>query len=363
MPIKLDSVKSQISKKGFNWTAAKTSLSELTVDEQKAYLGLAVTKQELSATEEAIKAVESLQSTLSAIHPQAFGAPTAIDWRNNGGDYTTSIKDQKSCGSCVSFATVATVESRMNIACKNPNLDPDYSEAFLFYCGCGNCCPSGWNFPPALDYCKNTGVAKDTDFPYTPGNQPCKSGVPVAFKINNWASVLSMSDRKNVIATKGPVLAGMAVYQDFFSYHQGVYKHVTGTLAGYHAISVVGYDDNQQCWICKNSWNTTWGDNGWFKIGYGEAGIDTQFAFYDIDLSCQVQPPATPCTKYLPLLKQVLVVAQQNPQLRRCLRYYVCGKPPLPFGCLPNYVAIAQAVNRILHLCPQYRQPFCNIIG
>ena len=359
MPIKLETLQSQIAKKGESWTAGETPLSNLSTSEQAEHLGLYVSKEEIAATEEAVKAVESMQATFSA---EAFAAPAAIDWRNNGGDYTTSIKNQQSCGSCVSFATLATIESRMNIVCKNPNLDPDYSEAFLFYCGCGNCCNTGWNFAPALNYCKNTGVAKESAFPYTPSNQPCKSGVPVDFKINSWTSVLSVADRKNVIATKGPVVGGLEVYQDFFSYKQGVYKHVTGSLAGLHAVSIVGYDDTQKCWICKNSWGPAWGDGGWFKIGYGECKIDTGFAFYDVSLTCQ-PPPVAPCQQYLPGLKNVLRAAQTNPTLRRCLRYHVCRKPSIPPICPPQYMAVANAVNRILQICPQYRKPFCNALG
>ena len=362
MPVKLESLQSQISKKGHDWVAAETSFSALSVDEQTQALGLSVTKEELAKTEQAIKAVESMQSAVSSKFAGTFAAPVAIDWRNNGGDYTTSVKDQMSCGSCVSFATIGTIESRMNIACKNPNLDPNYSEAFLFYCGCGNCCGGGWNFAPALDFCKNTGVAPDSAFPYTPGDQPCKAGVTPSFKITAWSTALSMADRKNVIASKGPVVAGMAVFEDFSYYHTGVYKHTTGVLRGYHAVSVVGYDDNLQCWIVKNSWNTSWGDNGFFKIGYGECQIDTNFAFYDVTLECGV-PPTTPCSQYVASLKQVLVLARTNPSLRRCLRYYVCGKISILPLCTAQHLAVARAVVKILKLCPQYRKAFCDALG
>jgi hypothetical protein len=40
-------------------------------------------------------------------------------------------------------------------------------------------------------------------------------------------------------------------------------------------VTIVGYDDGQQCWICKNSWGPGWGESGFFRIGYGECGIDT----------------------------------------------------------------------------------------
>jgi len=109
----------------------------------------------MKATAAAIKA----QTALAAF--RAIAAPAAVDWRNNGGDWTTPIRDQQNCGSCVAFGTCATLEARIKIACKNASMAPDLSEAHLFYCGCGNCCNSGWNFPPALDFCKNTGVAEE----------------------------------------------------------------------------------------------------------------------------------------------------------------------------------------------------------
>ena len=180
-------------------------------------------------------------------------------------------------------------------------------------------------------------------------------------KITNWTAVLSVADRKNVLATKGPMVAGMAVYQDFSSYHTGVYHHVSGSLRGYHCISVVGYDDGLKCWICKNSWNTGWGDGGFFKIGYGECQIDTSFAFYDIDVKCPA-PPVDDCAKYLPELRRVLEIARTNPAFRLCLRYYVCHKLPKP-QCPAAYLNVIRAVLAILQRCPQYREPFCRALG
>ena len=51
---------------------------------------------------------------------------------------------------------------------------------------------------------------------------------------------------------------------------------------GDHAICVVGFDDANGCWICKNSWGPGWGESGWFKIGYGECGMGSSFAFYAV---------------------------------------------------------------------------------
>jgi C1A family cysteine protease len=284
-------------------------------------------------------------------------APAAVDWRNNGGNWVTPVKDQKNCGSCVAFGTVGTMESRVRLACKNAGMAIDLSEAHLFYCGCGNCCGTGWNFPPALDFCKNPGVGVETSFPYTPGNQPCKGGVEPYAKIKAWTAILSMADRENIIASKGPVVAGMAVYADFFSYSSGVYMVTSNDLRGYHCICVVGYNDTQKYWICKNSWGTGWGEAGFFKIGYGQAKIDTNFAFYDMDALC----PVPLCTQYIPYLKNVLVAARTNSMLRACLRYYICGVGSRPL-CSAPVVRVVRSVWLILSRCPQYRRPFCAVL-
>jgi C1A family cysteine protease len=351
----LEALRAAIQDHGFAWEAGETPLSAAPPEEQASHLGLVMSDEEIQATAMAIHAASALEAF------QAFAAPPAIDWRNNGGNWVTPIKDQDGCGSCVSFATVATIESRIKIVCRNAAMNPDLSEAQVFFCGCGNCCGTGWNFAPALNFCQSTGVALDSAFPYTPNNQPCRSGLTPYVKLTAWTQLLSVADRKNVLATKGPVIGGMEVYQDFYSYRSGVYRHVSGGLVGLHAISVIGYDDAQRCWICKNSWGTAWGDNGFFRIAYGDSGIDTRFAFYDVDLRCPA--PSTECERYVPVLREVLLAAQRDPRLRACLRYHVCrrvGRPPV---CSRHALFLANQVSQVLARCPQYRASFCRALG
>ena len=123
---------------GHSWTAGPTPVSLLSVNEQRARLGLVVSDAELRATARATQAADDVR----ALHTGVAAPPPAVDWRNNGGNWTTPVKDQQSCGSCVSFGTLATLEARLNIACQNANLDVDLSEAHLLYFGCGNCYPA-----------------------------------------------------------------------------------------------------------------------------------------------------------------------------------------------------------------------------
>jgi cathepsin B len=82
------------------------------------------------------------------------------------------------------------------------------------------------------------------------------------------------------ILTNGPVEAAFSVYADFESYKSGVYRHVTGDYLGGHAIKILGWgvDTTSKLpyWLVANSWNTDWGEQGFFRIlrGQDECGIE-----------------------------------------------------------------------------------------
>ncbi len=81
--------------------------------------------------------------------------------------------------------------------------------------------------------------------------------------------------------------AAFTVYEDFFSYSSGVYHHVYGGIAGGHAIKVLGWghEDGLDYWLCANSWGTSWGLQGLFKIKIGDSGINDQLFACTPDLS------------------------------------------------------------------------------
>jgi C1A family cysteine protease len=207
--------------------------------------------------------------------------------------YVTPVKNQGACGSCVSFCTCATIESAIRLKLKNPAHAIDLSEGFLQFCGGGSC--NGWGLTSGLDFAKSTGVTDEACMPYQPTNMNCTASRCSDWqnrltKITNYSGHATMDARKTAIATIGPVLAGMAVFNDFFAYASGVYVKTAGsTLAGYHCICVVGYDDSQQCWILKNSWGPNWGDSGFCRIRYNQSDllIDSAWMFYSVDVAVQ----------------------------------------------------------------------------
>jgi len=69
------------------------------------------------------------------------------------------------------------------------------------------------------------------------------------------------------------------VYEDFLTYGGGVYQHKAGKLGGGHAVKMIGWgvEDGTPFWIVANSWNTDWGEDGFFRIlrGSDECGIES----------------------------------------------------------------------------------------
>ena len=251
------------------WVAGETSVSGLSPVEFARLLGVPL---------EVMEWEQSQASQEAAGVYASYSYPSSWDWRNVGGqDYTTAIRDQDNCGSCVAFGANGAIESRLEVNQQNPALNPDLSEAHLFYCGCGNCCDPGWNPSQAMDFATRTGVADEACFPYTDYDQPCDpcdDWEARVTKICGWSGVTSTADMKQALVDSGPFEATFYVYEDFGDYSGGVYRHTWGEYLGGHAVTVVGYDDTEGYWIVKNSWGTNWGESGWFRIAYGECYID-----------------------------------------------------------------------------------------
>lgn len=272
----LSQIQAAINAADAGWQAGVTSVSELPPEEQRIRLGVPPPP---GGFDQLIRQSEAFRAQVTAA---AAGLPAAYDLRNVGGkNFITAIRDQGGCGSCVAFGVCAALEGMFRVQRNDPTLAIDLSEAHLFFCqgrAQGVTCSTGWMPAPAYSCATNVGIADESCYPYNTSVADC-SGL-----CSDWQSritkatgsmALGAGDIKSVIAARGPVSACFVVYNDFFYYTSGVYKHVSGALAGGHCVAIVGYDDSQGCWICKNSWGTGWGENGFFRIAYGECSIDS----------------------------------------------------------------------------------------
>jgi Papain family cysteine protease len=276
----LTRLRSLLTEKGGSWRAGETSMSALSDAMFKRRLGARPTDGRTLAD---IERQAAARSAALLAERRAPGTPAAYDLRNVGGkNFITQIKDQGACGSCVAFGVCAAMEGTLRVQENDPNLSIDLSEAHLFYChgrAQGRNCDNGWIPDEALQACQNAGIVDDACYPYTAGDQDCTGRCSDwqqrLHKVTAFHTVSATADMKTWLSTKGPLPACFVVYADFRHYRSGVYRHVSGEQLGGHCVSIVGYNDSDQCWICKNSWGTGWGEDGFFKIGYGECAIDT----------------------------------------------------------------------------------------
>jgi Papain family cysteine protease len=258
----LEQIQEAITQARASWQAGATSMMALTEHERQSRLGV---------TDRAA-AVSQARTVAGAAEPEVLAAAIASswDWRQNNG--VTPVKDQGNCGSCVSFACVAALESILLI---KHGYTANLSEGDLHFCSSHGANCGGWDPGAAIGQLETRGVCDSACAPYQPGVcNDCAGRDSRAIRTGGPASYVAAASFKNIINNDRPLVACFDVYEDFYSYTQGVYTHVTGNQVGSHCAEVIGYSDAGQYWICKNSWGTGWGEAGFFRISYRQCGID-----------------------------------------------------------------------------------------
>jgi len=217
------------------------------------------------------------------------------------------IRDQSACGSCWAFGAVESISDRYCIL-MNKNLT--ISSADLAFCcdSCGDGCEGGYP-SAAWQYWVDNGLVEEGCWPYpfpscdhhVPGSKhpcpsstypspACKNSCASGWNGPSWpndlhygATAYSLQGEESImqeIYKNGPVETAFTVYEDFLSYKSGVYQHTSGPALGGHAVKFVGWgvENGVKYWLTANSWNPTWGENGFFKIirGVDNCGIEDE---------------------------------------------------------------------------------------
>ena len=243
--------------------------------------------------------------------------PLNWDWRNVGGEsYVSEPEEQGDCGSCYTFSTIFSLESRLRV--KTHNKDKTrFSVQFPISCNFySEGCDGGY---PILvgKFLSEFEIIPKECFEYTQSNNKCSNvcdyeQYPKKYIVSEYgylggfyggtSEVMMMKE----IRARGPIPGNIKVPVEFSYYKNGIFstnslktnsnklskvrmvdKHLTYEKVE-HSVLIVGYGEENgvKYWVCMNTWGSGWGDKGFFKIlrGENEQNIETMGDYINIDI-------------------------------------------------------------------------------
>lgn len=86
---------------------------------------------------------------------------------------------------------------------------------------------------------------------------------------NDWRTPVVLDDIKGALSRGAPVIFAMPTTPDFIAFRgDGIYQRTVRDMRNYHAMAIIGYDEDRQALRIMNSWGAGWGDQGYAWIGY-----------------------------------------------------------------------------------------------
>jgi C1A family cysteine protease len=205
--------------------------------------------------------------------PKRAAAPASLNYTAQG--MVSAVKDQGECGCCWTFSTTGALEGAYF---KKYGKLMSFSEQMLVECfqtyaGC-----DGGVVADAVDYVNTLGgIATEAGYPYTSQNGnygSCKlPSIPLTPMAPLYADVNEDdTSLMNALVQGGiPVSVSVGVGDPFQNYISGVMDPSSACVSEInHAVLLVGYGVDAATglpyWLVKNSWSSSWGENGYFRL-------------------------------------------------------------------------------------------------
>lgn len=226
-------------------------------------------------------------SLFLAVAPTEYCSCRSAD--NAGNIYTPDVLNQAPCNSCSAFAssTAATI-ARLKFMRKNYTDSDQLSPQYIGYCLPQHIPTCSMTILPNVvpDNLATSGTYFYDCLPYTPNDvfncTPKCSGKVAGnnYKLNFTWMPWENKDVQSCIQKSGAFYTWFNIFPDFVTFfHNATTKNQvynpdpTQMSIGGHAVPIVGYNADQGYWLVQNSWGTQWGDNGFFRIAMGTAGL------------------------------------------------------------------------------------------
>ncbi|KAI9118331.1 hypothetical protein K1719_010663 [Acacia pycnantha] len=291
--------------------------------------------------------------------------PEYVDWRKEGA--VVQVKDQGSCGSCWAFSTVAAVEGINKLVTGDlislseqelVDCDTKYNE------GC-NGGLMDYAFQFIID---NGGIDTEEDYPYHAVDGQCdhyrKNAKVVAIDGYEDVPVNDEKALKKAVANQPVSVAIEAGGREFQLYVSGVFTGRCGTALD-HGVAAVGYgtENGVDYWIVKNSWGSSWGEEGYIRMernvgttNTGKCGIAMEASYPTKKGFNPPKPEPSPPSPVKP--PTVCDNYYSCPESTTCCCVYEYGKYCFAWGCCA--LEAATCCDDHYSCCP-HDYPICNL--
>ncbi|KAM3147603.1 hypothetical protein pb186bvf_000410 [Paramecium bursaria] len=196
--------------------------------------------------------------------------PNGVDWRG-----ITKVKEQGQCASGWAFSVTGTLEGfyylrggkQVILASEQQLVDCE-----IYY---SKGCQGGLPYY-AFQYLLTYGLYTGAGYPYVAFQSTCRY-TGGSYRINNYQSVAGEANLKYALQTT-PVSVGVDASNWQF-YKSGYFNNCQKSIN--HFVLAVGFEDSG-AWIVKNSFGTTWGEQGHIRLVSGDTCAITQYAYQAI---------------------------------------------------------------------------------
>ena len=209
-------------------------------------------------------------------------------------DYTPKLspaRDQGDEGTCVSFATACGMKEYQELLDyeKLVELSPRfvYNESKKID---GMPDEEGTTIRAAMQVLESKGVCQEKFWPYLPHQKTKAQEGAISnakkFRIITYARILNLNELRLSLATKGPSVIGVEVFEGMMETKTGLVPlpKKNETALGGHAICLVGYDDKKKNIKFKNSWSDKWGQKGYGFLPYAYVERYMMDAWSSVDI-------------------------------------------------------------------------------